>query len=469
MSRCVLHVGMHKTGTSSIQQSLNGFADERHLYANITGHPNHSRAIFEALGFQPGERGAAGGAKGGAANRGRSADPAALARLSRSIDDARGRTWVVSGEGMSLLPPAALRRLHDFLRPRFDQVTIAAAVRAPAGYMASAFQEPIKQGARDNLNLARRYRSYRRTFEKFDEVFGRENVELWKFDPRSFPEGCAVRDFCRRLGIAIPVERIVRVNESLSREAMGLLFSYRKLGRDLGAMSMSGPQNTGLVDRLMKIGRRRFRFSPDAVRPVLDENRADIEWMEARLGASLHEELGEHQAGDVRGEADLLAPDPGAVAELLAALGDRAPAGVRGETPREVALLVHALRGEGVPVSTAGGAAAAAPAAAERMTGGASPKRGDSEMNVTELIEDVRRKNPKLLEGISQEQAEALVRNVFRQVSETLAATEEGVIKYPGLGQFRVRKVEREVDGEKVTRTQIMFRRAEPGPGRNAE
>ena len=89
-------------------------------------------------------------------------------------------------------------------------------------------------------------------------------------------------------------------------------------------------------------------------------------------------------------------------------------------------------------------------------------------MDVTGLIDGVRRNAPTLLEGISQEQAETLLKNVFRQVNETLAATEEGVVKYPGFGQFRVRKVERKVDGETITRTQIMFRRAEPGTGRGA-
>jgi hypothetical protein len=78
---------------------------------------------------------------------------------------------------------------------------------------------------------------------------------------------------------------------------------------------------------------------------MLKYNRADIEWMEARLGASLDEELGEHQTGDVRDESDLLRPDPDVVEKLRAMLGDAAPDGVRGETPQEVAALVHALGG----------------------------------------------------------------------------------------------------------------------------
>ena len=32
MSTCIIHVGMHKTGTTSIQQSLNGYSDDEFYY-----------------------------------------------------------------------------------------------------------------------------------------------------------------------------------------------------------------------------------------------------------------------------------------------------------------------------------------------------------------------------------------------------------------------------------------------------
>jgi hypothetical protein len=47
---------------------------------------------------------------------------------------------------------------------------------------------------------------------------------------------------------------------------------------------------------------------------------------------------------DVRSEADLITPNPDIVDKLLAELGPVAPAGVKGNTPQEVAQLVHTLR-----------------------------------------------------------------------------------------------------------------------------
>ena len=192
---------------------------------------------------------------------------------------------------------------------------------------------------------------------------------------------------------------------------------------------MKSAERRRVVARLGDIQHDKFRFSPDIVRPVLETNRADIQWMEERLGQSLHEELGAYRPGDVRDEADLLQPDPEVVKKLLALLGDAALAGIKGETPEEVAVLVHALRE--VRISQVG-----------------------------VLIEQIRKTNPKLLEGIPGDKAAALIRKVFTLMTHTLAMTEDGVVTFVGLGQFRVRKVEKELEGKKVTRTQIIFTRS---------
>src|SRR5690606_25954224 len=99
-----------------------------------------------------------------------------------------------------------------------------------------------------------------------------------------------------------------------------------------------------LLNKLNGFGGGSFRLSPDLTRPILERERADIAWMEARLGETLQENLEDHRPGDVRSEADLLRPDPEIVARLRALLGKAVPAGVTGQTPEEVAMLVHAVR-----------------------------------------------------------------------------------------------------------------------------
>jgi len=455
--RCIIHIGMHKTGSTSIQDSLHGFSDDHFLYASLDHprgqSPNHSLAMYSLFAESPEQHQLH---KVNGRDRSALQDYIVKVRidLERAISTACGRTLLISGEDISVLPKKDLDKLCRYFCGHFDDLMICGYVRPPAGFISSGFQQRVQGGWVDRVSPDQEYRHYEKTFRKFDEIFGRENVQLWKFEPKSFPGGCAVRDFCARLGISFPDERIIRANESLSRQAVSLLYTYCKFGKKLGFRGMKDAESLQLVAMLADVQHGKFRFSPDIVRPILETNRADIQWMEERLGASLHEELGAYRPGDVRDEADLLQPDPEVVKKLLALLGDAAPAGIKGETPEEVAMLVHALR------KTRNNQVGAL---TERMQN-TNPIHALREVRISQvgvLIEQIRKTNPKLLEDIPGDKAAALIRKVFKQMNQTLAMTEEGVVKFVGLGQFRVRKVEKELEGKKVTRTQIVFTRSE--------
>ena len=341
MARCIIHIGMHKTASKSIQQSLDGFEDGRFLYAALGNATNHSLAVYSMFAPTPERH---------HLHVARSRDAAAVrgyvARMHEDLDGAiaaaAGRTLLISGEDIGVIPPAGLVSMRNYFRKRFADLTIAGYVRPPGSFMASGFQQRVRRGAH-KLDMEQLYRRYQDSFGKFDDVFGQENVQLWKFDPARFPQGCAVRDFCARLGIALPDERVVRSNESFSRQAVSALYTYHKLRRN-DSKTLERREIHALGALLGGTGSTKFRLSPDVVRPVLEMNLADIQWMSDRLGESLHEALGEHKHGDVRRESDLLNPDPDVVAKLLSVLREAAPEGIRGDTPEEVALLVHAWR-----------------------------------------------------------------------------------------------------------------------------
>lgn len=338
MTRCIVHIGMHKTGSTSIQYSLRGFDDSRFLYARLGDDPNHSRPMLSLFVSQPELH---------HLFRRQGVDASAVSKyiektrtdLERAVVAANGRTLVISGEAISHFPQDALIRLRDDFHKRFEDVMIVGYVRSPAALLSSSFQEQVKIGAVNQFDLEQQYRSYRFKVEKFDEVFGQERVHVWKFDVGSFPDGCAVRDFCQRLGIELPSARVVRLNDSLSRQAVSLLYTYYRLG-PMGATPMPGPK---LMKCLTAMGNEPFRISSDVIKPILEKHRADINWMEARLGQSLHEKIDNYQAGDVRDESDLLCSDSAVAGKLLALLGDAAPPGVTGRNPEEVAQLVYAL------------------------------------------------------------------------------------------------------------------------------
>lgn len=336
-SSCIIHVGMHKTGSTSIQQSLEGFEDERFYYAPLAPGGNHSLSLYSLFASR---------AANHHLHREARRDAKAVenynkktkARLDTSIRRARGRTVIFSGEDLSRLPRHDIPKLRDFFAERFNGVTVVAYVRSPAGFMTSSFQQRVKGATVTKFEPETTYPKYYSAFAKYDEAFGPDNVKLWKFDPNKFPDADVVQDFCEKLGINLAPNKILRTNESLSRQAVAILYAYGKFRR---YGEESGPRLRGVEGAAFGelIGGDRFRFSPDLLRPILADHEDDLRWMEQRLGESLREDLGESRPGDVRGEADLLNLDPVAVQSLLAALGqpeDGAPT-----SPNDVAQLVQ--------------------------------------------------------------------------------------------------------------------------------
>jgi hypothetical protein len=436
MTRCIIHIGTHKTGTTSIQRRLDGFKNGEFYYARLAGHENHSLPIFSLFAPHP-ERHALHRAAGRDAHAVQAFNDQIKADLEKSITKARDRTLLISGEDIGYLPEGAIQRMHDYLKTRVDEVEIVAYVRSPAAYMASHFQERVKNLTIDWFDPARMYRNYRDSFSPFDRIFGRDKVQLWKFDPKAFPDGCVVQDFSRRLGINVPSQRVVRLNESLSREATAALYTYAKLGQRYGATAMRGGG--------MKLGRllpgSKFRFSPEAVRPVLAANQADLAWIDDRLGQSLAENLGEPQSNDIRSEEDLLQPDPQIVQRLKELLGRLAPPDATGETPDDVARLMHALRQRFVE---------------------ARPDQSNplpiSAIRIADILTDIQRNDPSAFDGVPRERAEQLVQDVFQHIVTRLAGTRTGFVTYAKLGRFRVTEIEKEIDGRKTVQSGIGFR-----------
>ena len=106
MAKCVIHIGMHKTGSTSIQHSLAALDDENHYYAQITGAPNHSVPVFSAFSASPLRH---------PINRARGYDEAGITEyakrvrndIHKSLEAAGERTLVIAGEGIKKLKRGA--------------------------------------------------------------------------------------------------------------------------------------------------------------------------------------------------------------------------------------------------------------------------------------------------------------------------------------------------------------------------
>ncbi len=315
MAKCVIHIGMHKTGSTSIQHSLAALDDENHYYAQITGAPNHSVPVFSAFSASPLRH---------PINRARGYDEAGITEyakrvrndIHKSLEAAGERTLVISGEGIKKLKIAELERMKAFFDQRSADVEIVSYVRAPMGFISSAFQQHVKTGHLEHFRVDKLYPDYQDRFEKFDQVFGRDNVHLWKFDPASFADGSVVRDFCDRLGIDFSKIQEIRKNESISREIAGVLFAYGNWSKLNNKPGLTGGDAAKLTEMLSALPVTKLRLAPSLIAPIVESHQADIAWMEERLGQSLHEDNDEDRETDIAGEADLLKPVAGAASLL---------------------------------------------------------------------------------------------------------------------------------------------------------
>lgn len=301
MKTCWLHIGMHKTGSTSIQANLAQIQDPKGWrYISVARGPNMGKALYAMFATNPHrfhwfvkqDKPPKDIDRWGADLR---------KRFTNAIDAVTEDIVIVSAEALPLIDKKGLAALRDLLKSRFDVIKVIGYVRPPLGYINSMFQQQVKHG-RGEFGFKGAQPKYRHRFQKFDALFGRENVLLRKFDPSSFPNGCIVEDFCAQVGIqGPPPGGARRVNESLCREACGLLYAYRKFGPGYG----SGPnvlrENSAIIRPMFAMCGAKFNLDESLLAKQV--RRADLEYMENRLGMDLRETVA---PGGIRDEKALL-------------------------------------------------------------------------------------------------------------------------------------------------------------------
>ncbi len=341
---CIVHIGMTKTGSSAIQHMLYHHLDDPSFkYINLGG-SNQGRIIYSLFSDSPEHFSPHNNFLSGKISR----DDFIERKFKLLIDglsSSNSSTIIFSGEAiLRLNAESELPRFKNFLSKCFETIQIIGYVRAPHSHMESGFQQKLKRTPLNKLVIGNLYPNYRKKLQKFDHIFGRNNVQLVKFDTNHFPKGDIVLDFCQRLNINISPMDTQYFNESISKDAAGILFSYRKYGPGYGDAPGNGHENFLLSEEFRKISGSKLRFSPQLVQPVLEANREDIAWIENRIGETLAEKS-QASDDDISTEDDLLDFCMSKVDELKQLIGKTSlPPGISGETAEEVAQLVHALR-----------------------------------------------------------------------------------------------------------------------------
>ncbi|MDH3704870.1 MAG: hypothetical protein OES57_02320 [Acidimicrobiia bacterium] len=196
--RIIVHIGMHKTGTTLIQRMLRTnrelllAAGVLHPSAGIPpGHNNAHRGLLHAL---------------------RHVDGGQWETLAAEVNRAGVSTAVISNEEFSRCTEVEVALIRDKLR-EFD-ARILVYVRNEWDFMLAACRQNWKAGIyggtlRGFLDANIERCDYARYIDRWVDVFGFERVSVVLYDKVAAEPGL-VDDFVGRLGLRTDVERVVR-------------------------------------------------------------------------------------------------------------------------------------------------------------------------------------------------------------------------------------------------------------------
>jgi hypothetical protein len=426
----ILHIGLPKTGTTAIQRTLNDFLEDPSFEYFRVGGAKNCNHLYTLFSNQP-ER--------FHEHRRLGSNPAQILALNQSLeqellnqlDKHRDKNCIISGEAFVSLKESELLNFRNFLNRYFTQILVVGYVRTPRSAIESGFQQDLRS-SEFSERLTRNPFVNLKDFERFDRVFGKENVKLWKFDRASLLHGDVVEDFCHRLGIKMPTERQNEpYNESLSAPALKLLYTYRTF-YPCGKGKAAVEANQRLVGALRKIKGKKLRISPKVIGPFLDQLREQIATIEERIGASLSEDM-VAEKDDIEAVADLLVIDNTSIDKLKLLFGDESPPGIAHNlAPKQIADIMHSL--------------------SELLT-----NRRDIEKSLKSQVEQAMRAAPEQLGNMSKVRSIALLQAVLAIISQKIDTAEDGMVKVEKLGQFKILHAEKMIDGKMVSFKNIVF------------
>lgn len=288
-----LHVGMHKTGTTSIQRFLHTNQDAlfsrnlAYLAGPVANHSLLILSLFEEDAWHThrkhfrsaDDRERYFGA--GAVQRNFEVFEKSLIAAAQSGLDA-----VVSGEAIYHLTPDGMLRFKEFLAQYFAKIVVVAFVRSPIDFAQSYAQEALKtrNNLKNILKTSPPSPKYQKRFEGFVNNFGVDSFKMSIFEPQIFPSGSSLRMFLRMIG-AVEAEAFLdeigedKKNISMSMQAAKVLSLVNKAAREMEF----GEYEKRILRPLMTIRGNPFRLSEELAQKVMDETKADLEWLSSTL------------------------------------------------------------------------------------------------------------------------------------------------------------------------------------------
>ncbi|MFM1800353.1 MAG: hypothetical protein RLZZ117_2631 [Cyanobacteriota bacterium] len=303
LKTCILHVGMPKTGTSSIQDSLwSNLKDPRFHYVDLTGHPNGSEFMNLAFMDDPLEYWL---------YRKLGYSRARLSWLKRRYQAKLRRqlcrvykanqTAIISAEVCWRFKPSELEAIREFMRDVGFELCVIAYLRPMKSWLESNIQQNLKFGS-DITTIDRIgdeqcmvYLRYSQRLKTFESIFGKANLVVRAFTSEGLIAGCVVSDFCQALGIRFAPKSILRANESMAGDTVRMLYCFNKFLRTSSYPSLAS--NQLMLKHLSELKGENFHLHSRFFLHMVDHIQSENDLLLSRYGIHLHEDLARHDDG----------------------------------------------------------------------------------------------------------------------------------------------------------------------------
>ncbi|CUH45426.1 sulfotransferase family protein [Ruegeria atlantica] len=213
--KCILHIGAHKTGTTSIQSALDGYDDGQNFFANL-GNPNHSFAFqtlfsddlfanhWKTLGEDPLEQF-------------RLYDE----QLRLALEEDR-EVIIFSGENISYFDENQYKKMRDRLSQSCSSFEVIFYIREPLQWAASFGQQIVRHGRQESDY---RIPSFKERYAKLLSAFSPTEIRFLKYEDKNRFSGDIVLHFFDALGLKLAqnYNHQTRLNAGISMEAVRVL------------------------------------------------------------------------------------------------------------------------------------------------------------------------------------------------------------------------------------------------------
>ncbi|WP_240415738.1 hypothetical protein [Paenibacillus periandrae] len=299
----IIHAGMHKTGTTSIQETLFANAErlkEREFLYPACWPSNHSIPIFGA--FTSNQKYFENIVEGRSKSDIRKANKHFLELFEQEAAESEQSKIIISGENISLLSRSELTNVRTFLKKSIGDkasIKVLISVRHPVPWLVSATQQRLKAGQKLQQILDEKMNEiiqnlFQIRIGNLVQVFGTDAVKVYRFEDSVKHECGPVGYFLEKLGYEkdeIITFNIVKANESISLIAAELLAFINEKCPIIFNNRRNEQRTREDINPLLAIRGPKFDISHAYKKGFLELAQDDLKWLKENFGIDFSYQL----------------------------------------------------------------------------------------------------------------------------------------------------------------------------------